>query len=186
MGSECENNLFIHAETDERKEYFMNILNRSDKLFESFIPLSQTKLECYGTSSDVYIEYIEVKLVLDLIILKFYTYQTPCIEFAKRLAGRYSLNVQLHYYNEESDFSGEVSIYRNQLMKEEHYSYLQGVYFNNRESFWQKAYEKFNESWAFMDFILAKGLSMNENDFNRLKRLYDEFLFCGYFNKTIQ
>ena len=185
MGSECENNLFIHAETDERKDYFMNILNNSDRLFESFIPLSQTKLECYGTSSDVYIEFIEVEIVMDLICLKFYTYQTPCIEFVKRLAGRYSLNIQLHYNNQEDDFSGEISIYRNQLIKDHRYSYFQGVYFNNRDSFWELVYKDFNESLSFMDFLLAKRLSLNENDFNKLKKLYDEFLFCSKFENTI-
>ncbi len=182
---ECENNLFVHVETDERKEYFMNILSNNIKLFESFVPLSQTKLECYGTSSDVYIEYIDIEFVMDLICLKFYTYQTPCINFCKKLAARYNINIELVYYTEYNDSAGKLHIHRNQIVKNEMYSYFQGVYFNNKDNFWELVYPYFTINSTFMEFILEKKLSITESDFNRLKYLYDEFLFCNDFNKII-
>ena len=182
---ECENNLFIHIETDERKDYIMNILSNNIKLFESFIPLSQTKLDCYGTSSDVYIEYIDIKLVTDFIHLKFYTYLTPCLDFCKKLASIYNVNIELVYYNEYSDFSGKLHIHRNQIVKDERYSYLQGVYFNNKDNFWELVYPYFTINSTFIEFVLEKKLSVTESDFKRLNCLYDEFLFCNDFNKII-
>ena len=177
---ECENVLFIYAK--EKNFFFTETLNNGIKLFESFIPLSQTKLECYGTSSDVYIEYIDTSFLNDNVIkLRFYTYQTPCIEFVKKIAGRFNINVELFYYNEGGEFSGKIQIYRNQLVKNEKYSYWQGIYLNKRSEFWELIYPTFDTKLSFMEFLLQKNIHTLETDFNKLKLLYDEFLFCNLF-----
>jgi hypothetical protein len=177
---ECENCLFIYLDDGEKKDYFIRTLNTNDKLFEAFIPLFESKLECYGTSSDVYIEYIDVDFLAHCISLTFYTYETPCIEFCKKLASRYNFNIELKYYNELADFAGKLQIYRNQIVKE-CYGYLQGIYFNKKDKFWELIYSTFNSKTTFIDFFLEKRLKLNEDDFNKLKQNYDEFLLCSQF-----
>ena len=113
--------------------------------------------------------------------MRFYTYQTPCIEFVKKIAGRFNINVELFYYNEGGEFSGKIQIYRNQLVKNEKYSYWQGIYLNKRSEFWELIYPTFDTKLSFMEFLLQKNIHTLETDFNKLKLLYDEFLFCNLF-----
>ena len=182
---ECQNVLFIYTDSLEKKHFFMEKL-KSQKLFETFIPLSQSKLECYGTSSDVYIEYVEVEYFLDNIIkLTFYTYLTPCIDFSKKLASRYNVNVELIYYNQGDDFSGKIQIYRNQVVRDEKYSFWQGLYLNDTENFWINIYSTFNIKLSFMEFILQRNLHILDRDFNKLNYLYDDFLLSNLFEKNM-
>ena len=160
----CKNNLLIQIEDYEKREYFINVLSHSEKLFQSFIPLTALKLECYGTSSDVFIEYINITFENDIINLIFFTYDTPCIEFCKRLASRYSVNIQLLYFNDQEDYSGKIDIYRHQLIKNEKCSYWQGLYNFDCSVFWENVHLIF-ENGTFMDILMKRGLHLIGKDF---------------------
>ena len=67
------------------------------------------------------------------------------------------------------------------LVKNEKYSYLQGIYLNKRSEFWELIYPTFDTKLSFMEFLLHKNIHTLETDFNKLKLLYDEFLFCNLF-----
>lgn len=137
---ECENILFIHFDEPAKKDYFLETFTNSEKLFEGFINYFSTKLETYGTDSDVYNEYVEIEMCSDdMVKLVFYTHKFPCIEFCRRFSWVYSLNTQLIYYNQEADFSGRFSMFRNQNTLDEKYNYLQGLYTLDNDRFWEEA-----------------------------------------------
>jgi len=181
----CENNLFIQIDSLQTRMYFESILRESDVLFQSFVPLFGTKEECYGTGSDVYMEYILVDKLQDILKLVFYTHETPCIEFCKRLAAKYSVNIQLVYLNEENDYSGELQIYRNQITKNDQYSYYQGLYIHEPDDFWEDIEELFEnlDYQNIMEVLTDKRLILSENDFLELRSKFNEILLLKQFKK---
>jgi hypothetical protein len=178
----CENVLFIHTDSNYKKEYFIGMLNESIVLFETFVTLNGSRYECYGTSSDVYIEYIDIKIEDDVITLLFYTYDNPCIEFCKKFAAKYSISVQLTYYNEESGYSGKLDIYRNQVVRNERCSYWQGMYMYSFK-FWENIYRLFENEIDFMEMIKKNNLHILNEEFLQLKRKFDEYILCKGFEK---
>jgi hypothetical protein len=178
----CENNLFIQTNSPEKKEYFMKILEEATVLFQSLIPLNGTKKECYGTDSDIYLEYITFDIAdPDVINLIFYTHDTPCIEFCKRLAGYYSVNVQLVYFNEENNYSGKIDIYRNQLVRDERYTYWQGMYVYNFDIFWERIDVLFENETNFMELLRKNNLCVLGKDFEQLKYQFEEYTLFRQF-----
>ena len=106
----CENNLFI-----ENREFILNILESDNTLFfQSLIQPSfnESIQEAYGTSSDIYTQNIDFHIEEQILYITLYTYDTPCIEFCKRVALKYSINFQLIYYNTSMDFYGKYQIYK--------------------------------------------------------------------------
>ena len=181
----CENNLFIQV--NDKKDYFINIFENNTKLFESFIQCNGKMQEYYGTDSDVYLEYVIFENTTDIINLIFYTHDTPCIEFCKRLAGKFSVNIQLYYYNEEHDFSGRFEIYQNQIVKNDFLSYWQGMYTYNYDIFWENINDLFKNERSeenfvnFMELLQNKKIHIFEKDFEQLKYQFDEFLLLKQF-----
>ena len=178
----CENNLYIQGKRETIK-YFISILDKSPTLFEAFIPLSGTYIESYGTSSDIYIENIVFDLSEnDVINLIFYTHNTPCIEFCKRLAGKFGVNTQLTYFKStKSDlgFSGRFEIYLNQIVKDERLSYWQGMYNYNYDLFWENI-DKIKSEATFVSFMELK---LSDLDYQQLKYKFDEFNLLKQFKK---
>jgi len=184
--SPCENNLFIQFDTPEKKDYFLKILEDTNNvhLFQSFVPIFESKKESYGTDSDVYIEYVTFDISdSDVINIIFHTHESPCIEFCKRLAGKYSVNVQLAYFNQESNFSGKIDIFYNQLVKNEMYTYWQGLYILNYDLFWERLGEFFESVPAktFMEFLQKNNMIIYQNDFSKLNYHFDEYNLMNQF-----
>ena len=180
----CENELFIQIESLQTRLYFEKLLNESDVLFQSLIPLTSTKEESYGTGSDVYLEYVLIDKIQDVLKLVFYTHETPCIEFCKRLTAKYSVNIQLFYLNEENDYSGELQIYRNQITKDDRYSYYQGLYIHEHDKFWEKIEELItNRSYNDLSEVMIETkIDVAQNDFLELKKLFDQILLLKQFS----
>jgi hypothetical protein len=98
----CENNLFIQTHCNKKKQYILDKLENGVKLFETLIPNEEP--------DDVFIEYVIFDIADDnLINLLFFT-KVPCIEFCKRLAGLYNVNIQLTYYNEIKNYSPDIKL----------------------------------------------------------------------------
>ena len=107
----CENNLFIQTKSIEQKEYFLNILGNNQYFFQSFI---------LNYPEDILIDDVTFDITSsDDIINCIFNIETPCVEFCKRICGLHGLNVQLVYYNKESNYSGKFQIYRNQVVTNE-------------------------------------------------------------------
>jgi len=180
----CENNLFVQCANMEIKDHFMNLLSDGIKLFETFVPLTGSKLECYGVDSDVYIEYIFIEMVSEKVInLKFFTHNFPCIEFCKRLSARFSVNIQLVYLNETNNYSGQFRIFSNQIVKNDLFSYWQGMYIYKNDDFWEKLPETFEKYQNFMELISNLNISIPENELNILKTQFDEQLLFKQFER---
>jgi hypothetical protein len=119
----------------------LDILENNTLFFQAFIPCgNDSKLECYGTESDVYIENIIIENS-EILYLTVYTYDNPCIPFCNKLAQVYGLNIQNVYYNNVLDFSGKWQIYSNQIIFNEGWNYIQGLYFTNNDLFWETVQE---------------------------------------------
>jgi len=161
----CENNIYIHC-SQNIKDHILYILENNTLLFQAFIPLfNNNKLEFYGTDSDVYIENVLVE-ESDILHLTVYTHYYPCIPFCNKLATLYDLNLQNVYYNAEADLSGKWQIYRNQIIFNEQWNYIQGLYFTDIDLFWEKV--QYHE----LDQLLENG-KVSQLQFNHLKQ---EFL----------
>uniref|UniRef100_A0A6C0B0H1 YubB ferredoxin-like domain-containing protein n=1 Tax=viral metagenome TaxID=1070528 RepID=A0A6C0B0H1_9ZZZZ len=182
----CENNLFIQFDTPEKKDYFLSILENVENqlLFQSFIPIFESKKETYGTDSDVYIEYITFDVSdSDVINIIFYTNETPCIEFCKRVSAKYSVNIQLLYFCEENGYSGQIQIFHNQVVKNELYNYWQGMYVLQYDLFWERLQDFFESMDAknFMEFLQKNEMTIYQNDFSKLNYHFDEFKLLNQF-----
>ena len=131
----CENKLFINCIDQQRTNGFMEILSSENlHFFQSLIPLepNQTKLEAYGTDSDVYTDYIDFHQEHNDFYITVYTHDTPCIQFCQRLSKRYSISVQLVYYNEELNFSGK---FQNEQLHQ--WGFYEGLYLTDPDRFWE-------------------------------------------------
>jgi len=182
----CQNNLFVQFDTLEKKDYFLKILENIENqlLFQCFIPLNGTKLECYGVDSDVYIEHVTFDISdSDTINIIFYTNENPCIEFCKRLVGRYNVNIELVYFCEENNCSGRIQIFHHQIVKNEIYSYWQGMYVLQYELFWEHLTDFFesNQAKNFMKLLEKNNMTIFQKDFEQLQYQFDEFNLMNQF-----
>jgi hypothetical protein len=179
---ECENVMFIEFDTTEKKEYFSQVFTESIKFFESFIPYFSTKLETYGTGSDVYIEYIEVEEITgSLLKLTFHTHETPCIEFCRRFAWVHTLNVQLYYYNEEHDFAGRFSMFKNQNTLDQRTTFLNGMYRFEPDRFWNIIVDHLDTTIPFHEFMENHGITITGPDYEYLEARYNEVALINQF-----
>lgn len=136
----CENNIYIECPQNVKNQ-LLYILENNTLFFQAFIPCNnESKLEYYGTESDVYIENILIE-DSDILYLTVYTYDNPCIPFCNKLAQLYNLNIQNVYYNSELDFSGKWQINCNQIIFNEGWNYIQGLYYTNLDLFWETVKE---------------------------------------------
>jgi len=187
----CENTLFIQFDTVEKKDYFLSVFENveNDVLFGSFIELVGTKKECYGTDSDVYIENVTFDISdNDIISILFYTHESPCLEFCKKLAAKYTVNIELVFLNEENNYSGKIHINQVQIVKNEIYSYWQGVYLFRYSVFWESLEELFEKysSKNFMELLQKASLSLFDKDLQLLQNRFDEFnLFKQFTNYNL-
>jgi hypothetical protein len=176
----CENNLFIQCHTVEQKDYFIHILSNGTHLFQSFIYLQGTKLECYGTASDVYIEYTTIDIDTDpcMLSLLFHTHDLPPLEFCKKLAIEYTVNIQLVYFNQENNYSGEFRMKDNRVSGNTIDSYYQGLYVFERDRFWENIPDSFEESETlnYEEYLSKMNIRLENMDNQKVKDLYYQFL----------
>jgi hypothetical protein len=170
----CENDLYIEVHTVEEFEKLLNLLGDAELLFQTFVPLTGTKKECYGTESDVYLEHNFSEHYDNILHFTFYTHDTPCINFCTQLTQLYNVSIQLIYFNEKFDISGELNIHHS-VTKYTHYGYLQGVYIHKPDLFWGIIEFTFERS-TFMEFLEKRKLHVFENDFKKLNTLFDKYI----------
>ncbi len=183
----CENNLFIHFDNFDKKQYFLNRFQEHDKLFESLIPLHGTKLECYGTDSDVYFDFITFDICDESVInLVFFTNEYPCIPFCKKICGLYNVSIELVYLNQDNNFSGKFCMHLQQITKNEVSSYWQGLYNYYLDIFWENIpslLETYNGESTFTDFLHNNNLFLSEDHFIEISHKFDEILLFNQFKR---
>jgi hypothetical protein len=168
----CENNLFIKVDSVEKKDYFLSLLNDSFLFFESFIPFSEENyFTCYGTNTKVYIDDVVFDITYDQHVINcIFKTDAPCINFCIKLAGRWSSNIQLTYYNDIEDYSGQFKIYRNQIVKNDIFSYWQGMYIYNFDLFWELLESFFGNHLNFEELVVLRRVQFSEKHFMEIKR----------------
>jgi hypothetical protein len=186
MSSYCENILFINCGTCTKKNYILEILNSGKYFFKTFIRLGEfeTNYDAYGTHSDVYIKRIDFLPDFDEILhFTFDTDITPCTFFCKRFAGKYSVDIQLIYYNEELNFSGKYCIHKYQVILNEYWTYYQGLYYTNPDIFWERIKETFNGVSSFNEWNTIYKLALTDSE---LLILQEDFMFYHFNSLKIQ
>ena len=182
----CENNLFIQFDNVLKKDCFLKVLQESDKLFQSLVPLNGTKKDCYGTDSDVYLEYITFDICENNIInLIFHTNEYPCIPFCIKLCVIYNVNIELLYFNENNDYSGKFCVYLQQITINEMYTYWQGLYTLHLDLFWDSIplLLEMYQGETFPQFLQNKNIKLSEKHFMEVKYRFDEMLLFKEFSK---
>ena len=182
----CDNNLFIYCPSVEHKENILQILSNGMYLFQSFVILHETSLECYGTYKDIYIDYITIDIDTDpcLISLLFRTDDFPPLQFCKKIAIDYNINVQLVYFNKENNYSGEFSVKDKVICCNQIKSYYQGLYIHENNLFWETIEESFEESQLeFENYYQKMNIELNNMDKQFLKDLFDDFAIVKKFQK---
>ena len=179
----CENIILVHSEP-LKIQYLLEILQNSPKslFFETFITLgnSETKKEGYGTDSDIYTEYIEIDIHPDLLKFVIYTNDTPCIEFVKRFAMKYSLQIQMIYYNSEFNFSGKIVINNYQIILNEQWNYFQGLYFTDEDRFFNEIINSFEGYTSFQTWCSDHPLNTCPEDYNKLQEHFLIYNFTSF------
>lgn len=182
----CENNVFIKFDSTEKKDYFLNALNDSFLFFESFIPFSETDyFSCYGSNTKVYTDDVIFDITYDhLTINCIFKTDAPCIAFFIKLAARWSSNIQLIYYNDIEDYSGQFRIYRNQIVKNDCFSYWQGMYTYNFDLFWELLESFFEGRYMnFEELLRTKRVQFSEKHFMEIKSEYDNHSLVHQFER---
>jgi hypothetical protein len=132
----------------------------------------------FGTKWDVSYNDCQFQFTEDSIIMMPQTAWSPPIGFGVRLHEKYGVNVELQYEEPGCDFCGRTTI-ENQSVVEDDYTFLEGKYHLDNESFWyevesdigyalddDKSVDEFMESYGFVD----------KEDFNEIKKMYEESL----------
>ena len=70
------------------------------------------------------------------IYLVFNTAWTPCINFCKKISRIFNLRLTLEYDEISQDFCGKIEFNGTNLIKEEYYTYWEGMYKINNDFFW--------------------------------------------------
>lgn len=179
----CENNLIMQCQSIEHKDHILLILSNGIYLFQSFIILNGTKLECYGTDSDIFLENVILDLHDDpiFISLYFYTHELPPLEFCKKISFEYNVNIELVYFNKENNYSGKVRIKDKRVCCNEIISYYQGLYTYEQDMFWENIEDSFEGEYNW-DLLYGKlNISILSMDLEKVKSLFNEHLLLKQF-----
>ena len=138
-------------------------------------------LSFWGTKWDI--SYDEVNFNFDDKSISFSgdTAWSPPIEFAKELARTYGVDVELQYSESGNDFAGKTKCSADGAIEELDYSYIEGTYHNDIESFWNEVASYISYSLddepetTFEEFVESYTLSfLSEDELNEVKKIFDE------------
>ena len=198
-------NLFIKCGSIEQKDYIIHILSNGTFLFESFINLNSSEnnnlglsdpnnnlersdnfiLENYGTAYDIYIDYTTIDIDLDpcMISILFYTHDRPPLEFCKKLAILYTVDIQMVYFNKENNYSGDFRVNNKKVIFDVIDSYYQGLYVHENNLFWETIQESFEEveETNFEMYVQKINIRLENMDKDYLKSLFDNHFIIKQF-----
>lgn len=96
----------------------------------------ETNCEYWGTKWDISVEEAVNDIRDNEITLSFSSAWSPPINFCKLLSEKYKVQVDIFYSEGGSDFTGKTIIKNGQIISDECYNYLEGLYHLSNEEFW--------------------------------------------------
>lgn len=192
MPNYCFNEIKITGDNDKIIGITKKIKSsKNDLLFETLIGKHpkytdenwyEKNCEWFGCKWDVSINECNIEFGDDFIIMNLHTAWSPAEPFCKTLSKKYSVNVEIKYFESGCDFAGRSEFFKGDLLGEINYdSCLEGMYELNNECFWQ------DEECDYLDedridgptldeYIESKYSFLKESDVPRLKKILQELL----------
>lgn len=141
-----------------------------------------TNINNWGTKWDVSLNESNVQFNDESFTMSPETAWAPPINFCKSLAIKYGVEVTATYEEPGCDFCGRTTIDSEGNSSEEDYSFLEGKYKLDNESFWYEIESNLEyhideryDSPTFESFIEDYDF-VSDEDKNEIKRMYDEAL----------
>jgi len=137
-----------------------------------------TNINNWGTKWDVTLNECNVDFTDESITMSPETAWAPPISFCKSLAVKYGVEVIITYEESGCDFCGRTTIDSEGNLSEEDYSYIQGKYVFDNESFWSEL-EAYIDSYldyetpTYEDFIEDYDF-VSDEDKEEIKLMYEE------------
>lgn len=140
----------------------------------------ETNVNNWGTKWDVSLNESNVEFTPDYITMSPNTAWSPPVEFCKSLAKKFGVDITITYEEPGCNFCGRTNIGKDGSENVEDYSFLEGKYHFDEESFWYEVdsnleYYIQEENPSFEDFIKDYDF-VTEEDKNEIKRIYNEAL----------
>jgi hypothetical protein len=137
-----------------------------------------TNINNWGTKWDVTLNECNVDFTDESITMSPETAWAPPISFCKSLAVKYGVEVIITYEESGCDFCGRTTIDSEGNLSEEDYSYIQGKYVFDNESFWSELESYIDnyldyETPTYEDFIEDYDF-VSDKDKETIKTMYDE------------
>ena len=151
MPNWCENVMSIQGDTRKINE-IIGKLSGEDGIFNALvgkIPMSEDEYEkggwwegnisYWGTKWDVQMYEVQSFLNDNETVLSFWSAWSPPIQFCQKLSEKYNVIVNIEYSESGCDFAGKVEIDNGNIVSEESYPYLEGLYrIIDKEMFWNE------------------------------------------------
>jgi hypothetical protein len=137
-----------------------------------------TNINNWGTKWDVTLNECNVDFTDESITMSPETAWAPPISFCKSLAVKYGVEVIITYEESGCDFCGRTTIDSEGNLSEEDYSYIQGKYVFDNESFWSELESYIDnyldyETPTYEDFIEDYDF-VSDKDKEEIKLMYEE------------
>ena len=135
-------------------------------------------IDWFGTKWDVSYDDCNFDFKDDYIVMYPETAWSPPIGFGIRLHEKYGVDVELYYEESGCDFCGK-TIIKDQTVIEQDYSYRQGMYVFDDESFWMNLdsdIEYYAEQESTWEQVQNDYNFVSQKDLEEIKKLYEEKL----------
>ncbi len=139
-----------------------------------------TNVDNWGTKWDVSLDESNVEFTPDFITMSPDTAWSPPVGFCKSLAKKFGVDITITYEEPGSDFCGRTNIDKEGDEDVEDYTFLEGKYILDNESFWYEVDSNLEyhiddryENPSFEDFIKDYDF-VSEEDRDEIKKMYDE------------
>lgn len=96
----------------------------------------ETNCEYWGTKWDISVEEAVNDIRDNEITLSFSSAWSPPINFCKLLSGKYGVDVSITYSECGCNFAGKIMCREGEIISEEDYEYIEGLYHLSNEQFW--------------------------------------------------
>lgn len=140
MPNWCYNEIKVSGKKENIKKLGIDILNSEGMLFQSLIGdrYNDDKIDNWGTR-DVKIDHFVEEFGSNLIKFRGETAWNPPVEFCKKLAAKYDVDVEMYFEEPGLNFAGEALLYADGSRCISNYDYATGVYFLRGFEIWLEA-----------------------------------------------
>lgn len=185
MPNWCENYITIEPiKKDGLKNLIKTIKNGTDEyLFARIFGDVKDYRETFGTKWDVEMSEADINGYMgeldelweddSFLTINIHTAWSPCLGFSQKLSEKYGLSITHQYFEGGNDFSGEFSFRNGEVIEEQEYNFLEGLYKLDNERFYGEAMYQ-AECTETIEEFLEKFLFVDVSTIEKLEEIYNE------------